>query len=143
LKRSNDRTQPGTILGEWIRLHVSRTCQWLRKFTEIDMKKYPLYALIAVVGLVSGGADAAIATFHCDAAPVQDCHYVVFDGNGVRQVPVVKGGNAVTVDNVSKQNTYCRAVDSEPDQATCERQQVPLDADFKDRVHGPGEGTDK
>jgi hypothetical protein len=106
------------------------------------MKKYPLYALIAVVGLVSGGADAAIATFHCDAAPVQDCHYVVFDGNGVRHVPVVKGGNAVTVDNVSKQNTYCRAVNADPDEATCERQEVPLDADFKDRVRGPGEGTD-
>jgi hypothetical protein len=142
LKCAINRAWPGTILGDWIRLHVSRTRLCLRKFTEIDMKKYPLYALIAVVGLVSGGADAAIATFHCDAAPIQECHYVVFDGNGVRHVPVVKGGSAATVDNVSKQNTYCRAVDADPDQATCERQQVPLDADFKDRVRAPSEGAD-
>lgn len=106
------------------------------------MKKLPIYALISVVGLVSGGADAAIATFHCDAAPMQDCHYVVFDGNNVRHVPTVKGGEAITVDNVTNQNTYCRAVGADPDQSTCARQQIPLDADFKDRVRGPGEGSD-
>jgi len=131
--------RPGTILGEPLAVRASRLWHSLQKVLEVDMKKYPLYALIAVVGLVSGAADAAIATFHCDAAPVQDCHYVVFDGNTVRHVPVVKGGEAVTVDNVSKANTYCRAVNADPDQATCERQQMPFDADFKDRVSTPGD----
>jgi hypothetical protein len=101
------------------------------------MKKAAFYSFIALVGLVSGAADAAIATFHCDAAPVEACHYVVFDGDKPRAVQTVRGGQALTVDNVRGTDTYCRSVNGDPDAASCARQPVPLDADFKNRAPDP------
>ncbi len=98
------------------------------------MRRSAFYALIAVVGLVSGAADAAIATFHCDAAPLEECHYVVFDANAPRPVERVQGGQSLVVNNVRGTDTYCRAVNGDPDTEHCSRQPVPLDADFKNRV---------
>ena len=85
---------------------------------EITVKKAAFYSFIAVVGLVSGAADAAIATFHCDAAPMQECHYVVFDGDTPRAAQRVQGGQALTVDNVRGTDTYCRSVNGDPDAAS-------------------------
>ena len=104
------------------------------KPTEMTMHKTALYALIGLVGLASGAADAAIATFHCDAAPYQQCHYVVFDNNTARQPATVQGGQSLVVNNVRGSDTYCRAVGQDPDPSNCAHQPVPLDADFHDRV---------
>ena len=101
---------------------------------EMTMRKSAFYALIATVGLASGAADAAIATFHCDAAPVQECHYVVFDNNTPRAAQRVSGGQSLVVKDVRGTDTYCRSVDGDPDTSSCSRQPVPLDADFHDRV---------
>ena len=98
------------------------------------MRKTAFYGLIGLVGLASGAADAAIATFHCDAAPVEQCHYVVFDSNLPRPAQTVQGGQSLVVNNVRGTDTYCRAVGADPDVAACARQPVPLDADFHDRV---------
>jgi hypothetical protein len=100
----------------------------------MTMRKSAFFALIATVGLASGAADAAIATFHCDAAPVEECHYVVFDNNTPRPVQRVLGGQSLVVNNVKGTDTYCRSVNGDPDTANCVRQPVPLDADFHDRV---------
>jgi hypothetical protein len=100
----------------------------------MTMRKSAFCALIGIVGLASGAADAAIATFHCDAAPVEECRYVVFDNNSPREVQRVQGGQSLVVNNVRGTDTYCRAVNGDPDPANCSRQPVPLDADFHNRV---------
>jgi hypothetical protein len=128
----NATARPGTKLVAGTNAATQSVCDGEPK--EMTMRKTALYALIGLVGLASGAADAAIATFHCDAAPVEQCHYVVFDNTTPRPVAIVQGGQSLVVNNVRGTDTYCRAVGSDPDTSTCSHQPVPLDADFHDRV---------
>lgn len=93
------------------------------------------FLLIAVVPTL---AHAGSATLYCDAAPVDHCDFTLHKPNGsVKTLAPVAGGEAAILHDVSPKDSYCRAVNHAPDEASCEREPVPMDADFKGQVMAP------
>jgi|GEM_PF-3378685 len=98
------------------------------------MRVVLFWSTLAILG-IPALACAGVATFHCDAAPVDRCYFMIQTSTGsVKNLAPVAGGEAAIFDGASKGDTYCRAVNHEPDNASCERQPVPMDADFRNRV---------
>lgn len=93
---------------------------------------------ILLIAAVPTLARAGSATFYCDAAPVDHCVFTLQKPNGsVRTLAPVTGGEAVVLHDVSPKDSYCRAVNHAPDVMSCQREPVPMDADFKGQIMAP------
>lgn len=83
-------------------------------------------------------AHAGVATLYCDAAPVDQCNFTLQRPNGsIKTLAPVIGGQAIVLHDVSPKDSYCRAINHAPDEVSCEREPVPMDADFKGRLMAP------